>query len=102
MNGMSHLLATVRKRWGFHYDAALLLALGLCSAFAVARHEAHTSEAPPPPVVETRAALAVETPDAVGFRPPSSSAAPEVWPRGARFGRLAEIGRGKGVVFSPD
>jgi hypothetical protein len=98
---MTRFLAAVRKRWGFHYDAALLLALGLCSAFAVARHEAHTSEAPPP-VVETRAAPAVEAPAAVGFRAPASSAAPEVWPRGAQFGRLEEIGRGKGVVFSPD
>jgi hypothetical protein len=26
MAGMSHLLATVRKRRGFHYNAALLLA----------------------------------------------------------------------------
>src|SRR5215204_6933192 len=99
---MTRFLAAVRKRWGFHYDAALLLALGLCSAFAVARHEAHTSEAPPPPVVETRAARAVEAPAAVGLRAPASSAAPEVWPRGAQFGRLEEIGRGKGVVFSPD
>jgi hypothetical protein len=26
----------------------------------------------------------------------------EIWPAGARFERLSEIGRGKGVVFSPD
>jgi hypothetical protein len=99
---MTRFLAAIRKHWGFHYDAALLLALGLCSAFAVARHEAHTSEAPPLPVVETRTAPAVEAPAAVGFGAPASSAAPEVWPRGAQFGRLEEIGRGKGVVFSPD
>jgi hypothetical protein len=30
------------------------------------------------------------------------TAVPEVWPRGERFSRLEEIGRGKGIVFSPD
>jgi hypothetical protein len=98
---MTRFLATLRKRWGFHYDAALLLALGLCSALAVVRHAAHTSEAPP--VAEPRAAVAVEAPAAVGTRvPAASSAAVEVWPRGAQFERLAEIGRGRGIVFSPD
>lgn len=45
---MSRFPATVGKRWGFGYDAAVLLALGLCSAFAVARHEVHARELAPP------------------------------------------------------
>src|SRR5215212_9353114 len=106
MTGMSHLLSALRKRWGFHYDAVLLLALGLCSALAVARHAAHTHEAAPPVAASERPAAA-----AVGASTSDNSGAPatvaatattEVWPRGARFERLAEIGRGKGIVFSPD
>ena len=106
MTGMSHLLATVRKRWGFHYDAALLLALGLCSALAVARHAAHTREAAPPVAASERpAAVAVGASTPVNSGAPAAVAATtttEVWPRAARFERLAEIGRGKGIVFSPD
>jgi len=102
MNRMSHLLATLRKRWGFHYDAALLLALGLCSAFAVARHAAHTPEAAPVAAVERPGTAAVEAPATPSPRAAGKVALTEVWPRGARFERLAEIGRGKGVVFSPD
>jgi hypothetical protein len=104
MTHLSHLLATVRKRWGFHYDAALLLALGLCSAFAVARHAAHTREASHV-AAERPVAAGASTANATGYREPASSAVTtttEVWPRGARFERLAEIGRGKGIVFSPD
>jgi hypothetical protein len=106
MNGMSHLLAALRRRWGFHYDAALLLALGLCSAFAVARHAAHTRETAPPVAASERPAAAdfeASTPDNSGAPAAiTATATTEVWPRGARFERLAEIGRGKGIVFSPD
>jgi hypothetical protein len=98
---MTHLLSAARRRWGFHYDAAVLLALVLCSAFAVARHaERANVSRPQAPVAARPAAAVVDTPAAVSFVAPG--AAPEVWPRGARFERLAEIGRGKGVVFSPD
>jgi hypothetical protein len=104
---MSHLLTALRKRWGFHYDAAILLALALFSAFAVVRHAAHSTA-----LAANAAANALPTPVTVRAPPAgavystsASSASPattEVWPRGARFERLADIGRGKGVVFSPD
>jgi hypothetical protein len=110
MTEISHLLSTLRKRWGFHYDAALLLALGLFSAFAVARHAAHTSAATA--TAEANALptqVTVRAPPAgavYGAPEPSASAATtattEVWARGAQFERLADIGRGKGVVFTPD
>jgi hypothetical protein len=106
MAGIFHLLTALRKRWGFHYDAAILLALGLCSAWAVARHAAHTREAAPPVAASERpAAAAVGASTSVNSSAPSvvePTATTEVWPRGARFERLAEIGRGKGIVFSPD
>jgi hypothetical protein len=106
MTDMSQLLATVRRRWGFHYDAALLLGLGLCSALAVARHAAHTREAAPPAAASERpAGAAGGAPTSVNAGAPAAVAATattEVWPRGAQFERLAEIGRGKGIVFSPD
>ncbi|MFL6253920.1 MAG: hypothetical protein ACJ74T_02780 [Pyrinomonadaceae bacterium] len=105
MTNILHLLSSVRKRWGFHYDAALLLVLGLFSAFAVARHAAHTSAA-----TATASANGLPTPvtvrappaGAVYDAPSVATATTEVWPRGARFERLVEIGRGKGIVFSPD
>jgi hypothetical protein len=98
---MTHLLSTVSRRWGFHYDAAILLALGLCSAFAVARHAERPDALRPQATTAARpAAAVVNTPAASGSVAPA--AVPEVWPRGARFERLAEIGRGKGIVFSPD
>lgn len=101
MTQLSHLLTTLRQRWGFHYDALLLLALGLCSAFSVARHAAHTRESPPA-AAEQPGTSAVGVPSAPGPGAPEAASPTEVWPRGARFERLAEIGRGKGVVFSPD
>jgi len=105
MTNIFHLLSSLRKRWGFHYDAALLLALGLFSAFAVARHAAHTSA-----VSATASADTLPTPVTVRAPPAGAvygassvaTATTEVWPRGARFERLADIGRGKGVVFTPD
>jgi hypothetical protein len=107
---MSNFLAALRKRWGFHYDAAILLALCLCCAFAVARQAGHARGSLKPAARAELSAANVGRPPAVVVEKQAAAvsganataAEPEVWPRGARFERLDEIGRGKGVVFSPD
>jgi hypothetical protein len=100
---MANFLSEVRKRWGFHYDAAILLALGLCGAFAVTRQSGQVPPAPQPAAgAERPASFAAGAPATDASRAPSANAQTEVWPRGARFERLAEIGRGKGIIFTPD
>src|SRR5829696_6190080 len=100
---MSNFLVALRKRWGFHYDAAILLALSLCGAFAVARQSGQALPVLPPVAgAERPASVAAGAPAATTARASSATASSEVWPRGVRFERLADIGRGKGVVFTPD
>jgi hypothetical protein len=100
---MSNFLSAVRKRWGFHYDAALLLALGLCGAFAIARQSGQAPSVPPPVAgAERPASAAADAPATTAAHTPAANASSEVWRRGVRFERLAEIGRGKGIVFTPD
>lgn len=92
---MFNFPVAVRKRRGFHCDAAPLLALGLCGAFAVVWQAGQTRPARPPAAGAERAAsVAADAPAKNAARAPAANAAPEVWLRGVRFERLAEIGRG--------
>jgi hypothetical protein len=88
-------MAAIRKRRVFLYGATLVSALLLCGVFALVRQARHVGRVPPD------AALA-ERPKAVSVETQAATATPEVASRGVRFERLAEIGRGMGVIFSPD
>jgi hypothetical protein len=87
---MSALLAAVRKQRSFLCSPAVLLALSLCGAAAFVWQGRDAGRTPATP------AGAEMAEGGVGSRPPQAR------PRHARFERLAEIGRGKGVIFSPD
>ncbi|HEX8457243.1 MAG TPA: hypothetical protein VF656_08100 [Pyrinomonadaceae bacterium] len=88
-------MAAIRKRRGFLYGATLVSALVLCGAFALVRRAEHFGHVPPPAVLAERS-------KAVSVQTQAATATPEVASRGVRFELLAEIGRGMGVIFSPD
>jgi hypothetical protein len=92
---MTHFMAAIRKQRGLLYGATLVSALILCGVFALVRQVGHFGRVPPPAALAERStAVSVET--------HAATATPEVRPRSVRFERLAEIGRGIGVIFSPD
>jgi hypothetical protein len=93
---MTLFMAAIRKQRGFLYGAIIVSAVVLCGVFALLRQARHSGRVPPPAgLAERRAAVSVEK--------HAATATPEVGgARSVRFERLAEIGRGMGVIFSPD
>jgi hypothetical protein len=84
---MRREVETQRSARGFLLAVLLLLSLALLFISANARQHSRADR----PEIRQTAAVS-----------PTASAALEVWPAGHEFQRLTDIGRGKGVVFSPD